>query len=103
MDFVLGMGGVYLSAEVSLAPTSLTFANAAVGVPVSKTAVLTNSERTSTYVGEPLIIDSVGSPTDNFTEIDNCNGRLPAGASCTLTITLYHCADGLNFHQRDRN
>jgi hypothetical protein len=83
LDFVLALSGLFLSTDISLSPTALSF-NANVGVSSSQTAVLTNSSGNSIYVGKPSIS---GVSAGDFSETDNCNGRLAAGASCTLTIS----------------
>jgi hypothetical protein len=89
-DFVLATSGVYLSTDISLSPPALSF-NTNIGVPAALTAVLTNSSHNSTFVGKPRFS---GQFAEDFSETDNCNGRLAAGASCSITVTCLPAGAG---------
>lgn len=73
-----------LLGQLSLAPGGLTFGNVDVGTSgVSKNVTLTN-----TGTG-PLVIDNifvVG--TEDYSQTNNCGNSVPAGSSCTITVTF---------------
>lgn len=90
-----------IGTEITLSPSSLTFASQNVGTsspPKSVTvtnngpAALTLSSPTLT--GDPAesaaMVDFTypGAPTLNYTQTNNCGGSLPVGASCTVTVTF---------------
>lgn len=77
MPFFVSQGNVLISAN----PSSLSFGVQAVtSVSVAKTFLLTNNGTTSAS----LTI----SPSGDFSQTNNCNGVLGAGASCTVKATF---------------
>jgi hypothetical protein len=90
LDFVLTNSGVYLSTEISISPTALSF-DGSVGTPGSKAVTLTNSSQTSTYIGN---IEFSGNNAQDFSQTNNCGSKLAAGATCTITVTFVANNDG---------
>ncbi|HEY7615338.1 MAG TPA: choice-of-anchor D domain-containing protein, partial [Terriglobales bacterium] len=74
--------------QVTVSPTSLSFASQALGTSSpAKTATIKNNQ---TVV---LNIPSIAMSGD-FAQTNNCGGQLAAGASCTLNITFKPTATG---------
>jgi sugar lactone lactonase YvrE len=76
------------AAYVSLSPTSLSFGNQTVGTTsAAQTATLTNTGSAT------LTINSIGASGD-FSETTECGSSVPAGGSCTISVTFTPTAAG---------
>ena len=77
-----------LAPAVTVAPTSLTFADRPVGTTsAAQTVTLTNSGSAE------LLISSIGT-TGDFTKSDACGASLAAGANCVISVTFKPTAVG---------
>jgi hypothetical protein len=83
---VLGGTGVVAGSNVTLSPTSLTFATQDVGTPSPVQSVTLNN-----YGTVALVISSIGitgaNPND-FAQTHTCAASVAPGASCTINITF---------------
>jgi hypothetical protein len=83
-----GTGAAAATPAVSLSPTSLTFASQTVGTTsAAQTVTLTNS-------GAGALSISGIAASGNFAETTACPSSLPAGASCTISVTFTPTAAG---------
>jgi Cep192 domain 4/Abnormal spindle-like microcephaly-assoc'd, ASPM-SPD-2-Hydin/HYDIN/CFA65/VesB-like, Ig-like domain len=78
--------------SVSLSPASLTFASQAVMMTSSpQTVTLTNSGSATLTITS---IAFTGTHAGDFSEADNCNGSVAAGATCTIAVLFTPSAAG---------
>jgi hypothetical protein len=77
-----------ISPDVSLTPSSLTFASQAIGMTSSPSTVTLRNQRTAT-----LTINSIVASGD-FGQTSTCGGGIAAGTSCTIDVTFTPTATG---------
>ncbi len=88
-----------IGTQISLSPSSLTFAAQNIGTTSSQSVTVTNNGPTAlslspvTITGDPQSISKViyeypGLPTNNYTQSNNCGTTLAVRASCTVTVTF---------------
>ena len=91
---VLGLTGV--GTQVSASPTSLTFANQAVGTTSAPQNIMfTNLGTASLNVTGVSVLGNYNQPIlYDYAQTNTCVGSLPPGASCTVTVTFTPVATG---------
>jgi hypothetical protein len=86
------LGSAELYELVVLSPTSLSFSNQVVGTTsASQTVTLTNNQSTALSITS---IATSGTNASDFAETNNCVGSVPAGASCSISVTFTPAAAG---------
>ena len=84
----LQLSGAAYSGIVSLSPSSIDFGNVNIGQTVTQNVVLTNTDTLPLYISG---IGFGGTENGTTTQTNDCpssSSSLPAGASCTITISL---------------
>jgi hypothetical protein len=82
------LNGTGTAPTADLSPTSLTFASQLVGtISAAKSIMLSNNGTAS------LSINMIAT-TGDFAQINNCGSTLPAGVSCSISITFTPTAGG---------
>ena len=88
MDAVVAKISVDLAPAVAFSPAQLQFASQEVGTQSQPQSVVLHNTGSA-----PLTISSI-SPSGDFTETNDCGSSVPAGGSCTITVTFTPQADG---------
>ena len=79
--------------QIAVSPASLSFSNQSTGTTsASQTVTLTNNESTALTIGGVSVSGANGS---DFVETNDCVGSLPAGASCSISVTFTPAATGM--------
>ncbi|HUI42984.1 MAG TPA: choice-of-anchor D domain-containing protein [Terriglobia bacterium] len=81
-------GGGSTEGSIQLAPATLSFGNQLVGTSSASQPV------TMTNTGLATITITSIAATAPFSETDNCDGTLPAGAACTINVTFTPTTSG---------
>lgn len=76
---------------VQLTPSSLSFGNVAVGSTSSKSVTLSNTGRTGLTIQQ---VKFTGANMGDFTQTNTCGTSVPAGGTCSLTVTFKPAAKG---------
>jgi hypothetical protein len=85
MQIVNLTGSGTANPTVTLDPTMLSYGNITVGTDSILTSLLTNTGTATLTITNQAF---GGNDPGDFSESDNCDGMLAAGASCTITITF---------------
>jgi centrosomal CEP192-like protein len=87
-----GVGGQPATASVNISPSSLTFANQAVGTTsAAQAATLSNSGNSALSISSIAI---TGTNSGDFAQTNNCGASLAANSSCTINVTFTPAATG---------
>ena len=90
---IVSLTGTGAGVNVTLSPTSLTFASQDTGTGSSaQTATLTNTGKTTLQISSIALGGFDPSP---FAQTHTCGATLSAGASCTISVTFAPSAAGL--------
>jgi hypothetical protein len=84
--------GVTATQIISLSTSSLTFTNQLVGSSSPAQGITLTGTGNSTLTISGLVFS--GTNASEFAETDNCVGKVPAGASCTINVTFSPTATG---------
>jgi hypothetical protein len=77
---------------VKLSPIGLSFGDQKVGTKSSPISVHLTNEGTTTLSISQIAI--TGTDPNDFSQTNNCDGRVPAGGSCTIEVTFQPTATG---------
>jgi len=84
--------GIAVTRIASLSASSLTFTNQMVGLTSPASGITLNNTGNSTLAISGLAFS--GTNATEFAETDTCGGSVPAGALCTVNVTLSPTATG---------
>ncbi len=86
------LGGTGVAPVIGLAPTSVSFANQAVGTTsAASTETLSNSGSATLTISS---ISITGTNSGDFAETNNCGSSLAAATSCAISVTFSPTASG---------
>jgi hypothetical protein len=93
----VSLTGTGTAPAVSLSVTSLTFAGTLVGVTSSTQAITLKNTGTATlsFSGTGQGISISGAGASSFSQVNNCNASLGAGANCAITVSFTPAATGV--------
>jgi hypothetical protein len=85
---VVGLSGTGLADIAALTPGSLTFVSLPIGISsTAQTVSLLNQGNVTVHIGNIQV-------TGDFAQTNNCSSSLPAGSSCTVSVTFMPTASG---------
>jgi hypothetical protein len=73
-------------AKIALSPTSVTFPQQIVGIGTAQEGLAPQIVQLENLGTEAAAISSIKVSTSAFSQTNNCNGSVPAGGYCTLTL-----------------
>jgi len=89
---VVTLGGTGLAApDVQVSPTFLGFSVHKVGTTATKTVTVNNQGSAALSIAKMTL---TGADSSDFSETNNCGSSLPAGKSCTVSVTFKPRATG---------
>jgi uncharacterized protein YjdB len=72
----------------TISPTSIDFGTLYLGSVVTRTVTITNTGNAAMTIGNPRVAIVQGGNSDEFVTVNLCAKSLPAGKSCTMTVTF---------------